>query len=285
LHQLLSAELQAKGKQGSIPDLLAELKTLQIPTDGSAPPIKILSTTDGSTGSEQRILLESEPGLWIEATLYVPHGAGRKPAVVIVKNGNNFDGMSKKAIERMDALGAVVLQLTARTTRLQNTKGPYTGDWTSDLQANLIGRSLPAMRAHDILRGVDLLRARQDVDPNSIRGAANGVAGVWMLLAAAADTRLSAIWLDRTPYGLRAALETSMAIGLPDATIPGFALRWDLQDLVKATEPRKILWTDPTNWTQHVVALGASYRYRYSDGLLTDEKDVQDDALIRDFLN
>jgi cephalosporin-C deacetylase-like acetyl esterase len=283
LHQLLSAELHAKEKQGSTAGLLAELKDLQIPTDGSAPLIKVITTTNGSASSEQRILIESEPGLWIEATLYVPHTAGRKPAVVIVKSGNNSAGVSKTTA-KMAALGQVVLLLTPRTTALQNTKGPYTGDWTSDLQANLIGRALPAMRAHDILRGVDLLRARQDVDPNSIRGAASGVAGVWLLLAAAADSRLGSIWLDRTPYSLRAALDNSMAIDLPDAVIPGFVLQWDLQDLVRSMEPRKVLWTDPTNWMQHVVALGPTYRYRYSDGLLTDEKDVQDDAWIRDFL-
>jgi dienelactone hydrolase len=284
LHQLLSAELRANEKRESIPDLRAELKNLQIPTDGSAPRINILTETDRSAGSEQRILMESEPGLWIEATLYLPRAPGRKPAVVIVEAGNNSDGVSKTTIEEIGALGQIVLLLTPRTTQLPNTKGPYTGDWTSDLQASLIGRNLPAMRAHDILRCVDLLRARPDVDPNSIRGAARGVAGVWMLLAAAADSRLCAVWLDRTPYSLRAALDNSMAIDLPDAAISGFVLHWDLQDLVKATAPRKVLWTDPTNWMHRIIALGPTYRYRYSSGLLTDEMNVQDDAWIRDFL-
>jgi hypothetical protein len=167
---------------------------------------------------------------------------------------------------------------------LKNTEGSDTGDWISALHADLIGRNLPSMRAHDILRGVDLLRARPDVDPNSIRGMARGVAGVWLLLAAAADSRLSSIWIDRTPYSLRLALDNSMTVDLPDAVIPNFVLHWDLQDLVKAIEPRGVLWTDPTNWTQHVASLGAPYRYRYVVGDLTDEQDVQDDELIRDFL-
>ena len=283
LYQLLRAELRTSEEDGSIPELLAQLKKLQILNDGSAPNVKELSTTDAV--SEQRIQLESEPGIWLDATLYVPKSGGRRPAVVIVRDDEKLDGISPATLaEKMAGLGQVVLLLEPRTIRLRNTEGPDTGDWISDLQANLIGRNLPAMRAHDILRGVDLLRARPDVDPNSIRGAARGVAGEWLLLAAAADSHLSAIWLDRTPHSLRSALDNSMAIDLPDAIIPGFALHWDLQDLVKAMKPRQVFWTDPTNWMQHVVALGPSYRYRYVDGDLTDEKDVQDNALIHEFL-
>ena len=45
--------------------------------------------------------------------------------------------------------------------------------------------------------------------------------------------------------------------------IPRFALHWDFQDLVAAVGDRRVLWTDPTNWMNRVVPLGALYRYRY----------------------
>jgi hypothetical protein len=141
------------------------------------------------------------------------------------------------------------------------------------------------LRAHDILRGVDLLTARSDVDPGSIRGAARGVQGIWLLLAAAADPRISKIWLDRTPYGLRAALENSMAADLWDAVIPNFVLRFDLSDLVRAMGERQVLWTDPTNWMRRVVALGPPFQYRYVLGDTTDLANAQDDAYIRELLH
>ena len=50
--------------------------------------------------------------------------------------------------------------------------------------------------------------ARSDVDPASMRAAARGVKGIWLLLAAAVDSRIGKVWLDRTPYSLRAALES-----------------------------------------------------------------------------
>ena len=112
--------------------------------------------------------------------------------MVIVRDREDLEGISTaKMAEKMAAAGQVVLELEPRTSRLKNTEGRENGDWMSDLQANLIGRNLPSMRAHDILRGVDMLRHRPDVDPNAIRGAARGVAGIWLLLAAAADSHLS----------------------------------------------------------------------------------------------
>lgn len=46
----------------------------------------------------------------------------------------------------------------------------------------MIGVNLPAMRARDILSSVDLLAARTDVDPTSIRAAASNVnvKGIWL---------------------------------------------------------------------------------------------------------
>jgi hypothetical protein len=158
------------------------------------------------------------------------------------------------------------------------------GNWLSNVRADQIGRNLPAMRAHDIIRGLDLLSARDDVDPAGIRAAARGVRGIWVLLAAAVDNRIGKVWVDRTPHSIRAALENVMNTDLFDAVIPGFALRWDLADLVKAMGGRPVLWTDPTNWMSRPVALGPAFRYRYVLGDTTDLHDAQDDSYIREFL-
>jgi hypothetical protein len=140
------------------------------------------------------------------------------------------------------------------------------------------------MRAHDILRGVDLLAARSDVDAASIRAMARGVKGIWLLLAAATDARIGKIWLDRTPYSLGLALQNSMNTDLFEVVIPGFVLHWDLDDLVKAVGDRPVLWTDPTTWMRRVAGLGPPYQYRYVLGDTTDFSDAQDVAYINEFL-
>ena len=121
------------------------------------------------------------------------------------------------------------------------------------------------MRAFDILRSLDWLAARPDVDPASIRAMARDVAGVWLLMAAALDSRLTRIWIDRTPHSLRAALERPLHENLHAAVIPGFCLKWDLDNLRQAISPRNVLWTDPTDWMEKVVPIAGDFRYRGFD--------------------
>ncbi len=285
LYQILFADLHSRESRKTIPELSAELADLKIPTDRSSPAVKILHETTGPGWRQEQIQFESDPGIYLDATLYLPLSGNRKPAVLMVKGPEFFAVTPQVAMaQKMVEQGQVVLEMQPRTMPVQE-HGPYTGDWEINARANLIGLNLPALRAHDILRGVDLLSARPDVDSKSIRSMARGVEGVWLLLAAAADSRIVGIWLDRTPYSLRAALDNSVAADLWDAAIPGFVLHWDLHDLVKAMGSRRVLWTDPTNWIRTVVFAGPSFRYRYVLGDTTDLADAQDDAYIRDLLH
>jgi dienelactone hydrolase len=275
LYQLISDEFRARQRQGSIPELLAELCRLKIPSDGAPLEARASDESDGPDLLRQHVNFESEPGVEIGGRLYIPHSSGRKPAVLVVADRSLAETIAKT--------GRVVLELEPRNSPGEGER-PFVGNWQTNARADQIGRNLPAMRAHDILRGIDLLAARSDVDASSIRAAARGVKGIWLLLAAAVDTRIGKVWLDRTPYSLRAALENSMNTDLFDAVIPGFALHWDLDDLRKAMAERPILWTDPANWMGHPVALGPAFRYRTVLGDTTDLRDEQDNAFIHDFI-
>jgi hypothetical protein len=178
----------------------------------------------------------------------------------------------------------LVLKLEPRRSSVQDNRRPYVGDWLSNTRADQIGVSLPARRAHDILRGVDLLCARQDVAVDSVRAAGHGVKGIWLLLAAAADPRIRKVWLDKTPYSLEEALHNTLNTNLSDAAIPGFALHWDLEDLTRLMQDRPVMWTDPTNWMGRVVPLGPRFQYRWVLGDITEMADTQDLEYAREFM-
>lgn len=286
LYQLILDDFRAKKQQGTIPELLAELRRLKIPSGAPAHVVKIRDEPAMTEFWRQQITFESEPGVEIDGTLYIPHGSGRKHAVLLVSDHTSsyWIPATTTLAEKIARAGQIVLAIEPRDSPKEDDHRPYVGNWLTNARADLIGRNLPAMRAHDILSGVDLLAARGDVDPASIRAAARGVKGIWLLLAAAVDQRIGKIWLDRTPYSLRAALENSMNTALFDATIPGFAPHWDLDDLIKAMGSRPVLWTDPTNWMGHVVPAGPAFRYRYVLGDTTDLLTDQDDAFVREFI-
>jgi dienelactone hydrolase len=283
LYQVILDEFQARKKPGTVDELVAELRRLGVPSDGRAPAVKVLETSEGTGYRRQRIQFESEPGVEIGGYLYLPAGAGRKPAVVVLEDRPGAVPLhvskspsTEPMAQRMVRVGRVVLELEARDSPTGYDGKPFVGNWVTNERANQIGRNLPAMRAHDILRGVDVLAARTNVDAGSIRGVGRGVKGIWLLMAAAVDNRLGRVWLDQTPYSIRAALETCIATNLYDVTIPGFALHWDVDDLVKAMGKRTVQWTDPSNWMGETVDRGAAFQYRYVEG--------PDDAFEKEFL-
>lgn len=257
LYQVLLEEYAARKQPLGVPELQAELRRLKIPSDGRPPAVKTLNEESDGALRRVNISLETEPGLEISGTLYLPPSQGRKPALLVVKD------KSSAAVAKIAAgMGNVVLELEPRYSPAGNDHRQYLGEWQTNMRADMLGHNLPAWRAHDILRGVDLLSSRDDVDPASIRCAAAGVKGIWLLLAAAVDPRIGRVWLDHTPHSLDAAMRNPVNTDLFDALIPGFLLHWDLQDLVKAMGTRSVLWTDPADWLNRTVPLTGSFRYR-----------------------
>ena len=262
IYQVILEDFQKLRREGGTAEMLAAIRKWSPPSGQALAAARVLSTTTTAEFISQRIVFETEPGLELDAALVVPRAAGRKPAVLLVETGAAPSALAT----RVARSGNVVLALNPRDLPFPSDGRPWLGNWLGNTRAWLIGRNLPGLRVHDIRHGVDLLAARPDVDASQIRGIARDVAGVWLLLAAAVDPRLSGIWLDRTPYSLRAALENPVHQNLHDAVLPGFALRWDFADVVKAIAPRTVLWTDPTDWIGNVVPLGGAFRYRPFEG-------------------
>jgi dienelactone hydrolase len=270
LYQVIADEFHAHRQKLGVPELLAELRRRGVSSQGAAPATTTISTSEETGIRIEEARFESEPGIMVSARFYVPPGSGRKPAVVMFEEKRLpvplyvQRSQSTRAIaEALARSGQIVMELDPRDSSGANDGRPFLGDWLTNERADLVGRNLAAMRAHDLLVAVDVLTARPDVEARSIRGYARGVKGVWLLLAAAVDHRLARIWLDRTPWSIAAALEGPLTNQLFDAMLPGFALHWDFQDLASAIGDRRMFWTDPTNWMNRVIPLGAPHRYRY----------------------
>jgi len=270
IYQIIHENFEKRRGSGTIPELRDEVRRLMV--RGQETPVESRVTEETRTAEwiTQKMLLETEPGIELNARLLVPRGEGRRPGLIVVETEATPSTLATDAVRR----GAVVLALAPRGLPRSDDRRPFGGDYLANTRAFLVGLNLPGMRAYDIRRGVDFLASRHDVDAGAIRAVARGEAGIWLLLAAAVDPRMQRIWLDRTPHSLRAALDEPLNRNLHMAVIPGFCLKWDLADLVSAVQLRIVLWTDPTNWMRTVVPLGGTFRYRYlseGDGPFLDE--------------
>jgi cephalosporin-C deacetylase-like acetyl esterase len=195
------------------------------------------------------------------ATTVLPSTAGakRKPAIVLVQRTLEAGSDARRLVEEGNVVILVAPQGAGDGDNL------LVGNWMSNTRAWLVGRNLPAMHAAAINHAVEIALQRPDVDPERISARATGVAGIWLLLASAVNPRIGKIVLDRTPSSLRSAIESPVHQNLHDAVIPGFALKWDLQDIRKLPLPREVVWRNPTDWTGNVVKVSGAFEYTSSD--------------------
>jgi dienelactone hydrolase len=184
----------------------------------------------------------------------------RRPLVVLIQD-NLTPG---RDAERLLADKNVVALVTF-TGRGADAERPRSGNWMNNTRAWLVGRNLVAMHAGEINAAVAAASKRPDVDPLRISAHASGVAGIPLLLAAAVNSQIGSVTLDRTPYSLRAAITSPIHTHLHDGVIPGFAVKWDLTDLRDLIAPRSVAWRDPTDWMGNVVKIEGSYTYLPSD--------------------
>ncbi len=247
VYELIRESFRQRQKPGTTAGMLAEIRKWTRLDQTSAPVARVISQAGGADFDTQQIAFESEPGVEMAGKLWIPNAKGRKPAVVLV---DWTDAMG----ERLAREGLVALGLNPRGSGTEiHPAYRFSGDWITNLRAMLIGRNLAAMRVADLIRAVDLLTARRDVNAASIKAASRNVAGMWVLMAAAIDPRIGKVWIDRMPYSLRASLDNPLNRNLHDVLIPGIALHWDVEDLVTAITPRTVIRTDPTDWVGRIV--------------------------------
>ncbi len=238
-----------------------KIRTAAIARTGYQPASGPLSSTPYGTLRHDayridKITYESEPGILIPALLYVPaSGPARKPAVVVADSEGK--SASASAAGELALNGAIVLSLDLRgmgethiTPDLNDTEFyRFFGDYEDGMTAILMNRPLAGMRARDILRGVDLLVARDDVDPNHVSGIGRNEAAVPMLYAAVFDARLHALSLEGMLLSYDAVVNTRMHRLVFEQIVPGALADFDLPDLAAAVAPRSVWISEGTTPT------------------------------------
>jgi len=212
----------------------------------------------------RKLIYESEPGILIPALLYVPDsGQARKPAVLIA-DGNGKAAAAKVA-EPLAKSGTVVLSVDLRglgetriTQDLNDSESyRYFGDYEDAMTAILMNRTLAAMRARDIVRGLDMLAAQPEVDPARLSGIGRHGAAVPLLYAALFDPRLKSISLEDMLVSYDAVATTAMQRKVFEDIVPGALLAFDLPDLVGTIAPRSVWISDPVTPTGTPLAQSA----------------------------
>ena len=186
---------------GTLPTLGADLKT------------RVTARLAGDGYRIENLVYESRPGLWVTANRYLPPATGKSiPGVLLCHSHHN--PKTEGELQDMGATWAragcavLVMDQLGHGERRQHpfrTSADYTGRFPVGrqdyffrhnvaLQLHLAGESLIGWMAGDLMRGVDLLLARTDVDRTRIilMGAVAG-GGDPAAVTAALDERIAAV--------------------------------------------------------------------------------------------
>jgi len=203
----------------------------------------------------EKLIYESEPGIFVPSLLYVPDAGASKKAAVLMVTGDGKAASASEA-EQFAASGTVVLSIDMRgtgETRVETDVNSrefdhYFGDFNDTMTALLVGKTMAGMRALDISRGVDVLTSRKEVDANQVYGYGKDEGALPLLYAAVLDGKIRRVMLDGMLVSYESVVNSRVSRRILEGVAPGMLKYYDLQDLVAAMAPRDV-WivngTDP----------------------------------------
>jgi cephalosporin-C deacetylase-like acetyl esterase len=222
----------------------------------------------------EKLTYETEPGIAIPSLLFIPTSAvsqartSRNPGIILL-DARGKSGSVEDA-EALARAGNVVLAPDLRGfgetqpafLHRESRIGDF-GDYRDSMTALLVGKTMPGMRALDIIGGVDLLAGRSDVDPARIKAWGRDAAGVPLLYAALFDPRIASIAVSGMLSSYDSVVSDNFFRGLADQIVPSALKYFDLPDIIAALAPRRVAVFNSVSPLGQTLTMG-SMREQYA---------------------
>lgn len=208
--------------------------------------------------------IKSSGNLWLQAYLWKNPDKGKQSAVIyLAEKREDYDPMKNRTCQGLASAGAVVLDLDPRGM------GPLKEIWLdfvplieSDLtyDAFLLGRTLLGMRVVDVMRGLEALRAREEVGGERIGLYGDGYGALLGLFSACLDERISHL-IERRALTSYSSLVWNRDYAWPVNVILPCALQYfDLEDVRAALAPRPLVINEPLDHHKKPLSVSEAER-------------------------
>ena len=246
---------------------------------GGAPPnVQVHHTIERQGYRLELVSYGADPGIRIPGLMMIPGRGGAHPALLVV------DSRPKAALaahggdlEELVLAGYLVFAIEPRgINETGAAPGPMSlvDDHGMALRAAIVGKTLLGMRAEDIIRAVDILSARPEVDRASIAAFGQGGLGVAVLHAAVLDDRIRRIVLQDTLAVYRMAVDRPIHRHIHEAAPAGVLKKYDLDELLAAVSPRQVTVINPVDALGEPLRI-AEFRKACAYAFDADEKSGQ----------
>jgi cephalosporin-C deacetylase-like acetyl esterase len=214
----------------------------------------------------------SEPGIYIPAWVFLPERREQQTAILYVNDtGNRADGMEFGVIETLTRKGNVVVSIEARG--IGETKPPHPGEdspgqfhHVDDVETVMsymaweMNESLFGMRVQDVIRSIDYILSRPDVDRRGVRLIGKGMGALWALCAAALDTRIRAAVCEAGLLSYRSLTSVDRFLHGADIFVPDVLKYFDLPDVAAAVADRPLALVSPLDAMKNPVEVSQARR-------------------------
>lgn len=181
------------------------------------------------------------------------HLAGKLPAVLYVDGrGKLTDASPGGLIEQvyMDS-GKVVFTIDVRGFGETSDAPSFNelkhgnNEHRNSVISLYIGKTFIGQRVEDIMKAMDYLLTRNDVDPDNISIVGIDRAGTAVLHAAALDLRFKDVVIRKADSSWMDIIENPTILNNMTHEVPSSMIYYDLPDLVDAIAPRSVIYNPP----------------------------------------
>ncbi len=225
-------------------ELVEMMGLTDVPLDAERSPlnIKVTGTVKEEGFHIEKLYYESLPGLYVRANLYVPDNIKKPgPAILYVCGHSPSQKVHYQAHPRKFAqLGFVCLII--ETIQFGEVKGEHWGPYANGcFHWYSRGYNPAGVELWNAIRGIDLLAARPDVDPDNIgvTGISGGGSQSWYI--AAIDPRIKAVAPVCGASTLKAQVTSRTIDGHCDCMMPINTYGQDFMDFGALIAPRPLL--------------------------------------------
>ena len=219
----------------------------------------------------EKVEFLSEPGIYIPTWVFLPEQRAEDATAILYVHeaGKEVEGMEFSVLEKLARKGIVVAAVDVRG--IGETKPLHQNEESSGEFRNLddaetamsywaweIDQSLFGMRVEDVIRSVDYLLSRPDVDQAGVRLIGVGMGALWALYAAALDTRVLSVVLERGLLCYRGLTSVDRYLYGADIFVPDVLNHFDLPHVAAAVADRPLALVSPVDAMKSPVDTGVA---------------------------
>jgi cephalosporin-C deacetylase-like acetyl esterase len=222
---------------------------LALKSTGGTPGSQVLSSTAERGVVIEEFFFETEPGVRVPGWFLRPSSA-KRPLVILHLADDCGTSLVKEpeSCDRILAAGYAICSISLRGSGRAQPRFPHGGpnyyNPTSLIDERYswawlaLGSPVAGHRVHDVLRAIDYLSARSDVDAAELRLLGSGNAAIAGQMAAFLDGRVRSVFLERSLVSFASVLESADYSLDLSWFVPGILRSMDLPDVVAGLAPR-----------------------------------------------